>query len=145
MAHRITSPFGTVSVSPFEHDSVLEQLFESRHEAHREYEPSLLPVDIYEDDAQFLVVADLPGFSKDDIQISLTEGMLTINAESSSDESRTGGHWLKRERRHGQYVRSIQLTGTYDADKINASLNAGVLEVAVPKPRKTEPKTIEIS
>jgi HSP20 family protein len=145
MAHRITSPFGTVSISPFEHDSVLEKLFESRQEGHREYEPTVLPVDIYEDDEQFLVSADLPGFSKDEIQISLTEGMLTINAEATPDETKTGGHWLKRERRHGQYVRSIRLTGNYPAKGITAALNAGVLTVTVSKPKRTEPKTIEIS
>lgn len=146
MPHRITSPFGTVSVSPYEQDSLLEQLFESRRESLREVEPTMLAVDIYEDDKQFVVRADLPGFEKSDVQISLTEGMLTINAESSPDEGKTGGgHWLRRERRHGQYVRSIQLAGTYDANKISASLQSGVLEVTVPKPRKSEPRTIKIS
>ncbi len=64
MAYRITSPFGTLSVSPYEHDSVLEQLFESSRNTQRETEPTALPLDIYEDDHSFIVSADLPGFDR---------------------------------------------------------------------------------
>jgi HSP20 family protein len=144
MPHRITSPFGTVSLSPFEHDSILEQLFKPWHESHLETEPTALPVDIYEDDERFVVTADLPGIAKENIRVSLTEGMLTINAEVKPGEPKSGGHWLRRERHHGQYVRSIQLTGTYDAENIEASLNSGVLELVIPKPKKAQPKTISI-
>ena len=141
---RITSPFGTVSLSPYEHDSLLEQLFQSRRETPHETRPTTLAVDIYEDDEQFVVTADLPGLTKEDVHLSMTQGMLTINAESRQEESKSG-HWLRRERTHGQYVRSIHLTGTYDADRINASLNNGVLEVCIPKPGKAPSVTIEIS
>ena len=146
MAHRITSPFGTISIAPGQHDSLIEQVFHGPGEMHREPEHNRLPVDIFEDDAKLVVTASLPGIAKEDVHVSLTEGVLTINAESKPDESRAEeGHWLRRERRHGQYVRTIHLTGSFNAEKISASLTAGVLEVTIPKPSKTKSVTIDIS
>ena len=55
------------------------------------------------------------------------------------------GQWLRRERRIGHYVRSIQLGGTIDADNITANLKDGVLELTVPKPKKVERQTISIT
>ena len=144
MPSRITSPFGTVSLFSGEHDSLIEQIFGRAQEAGRKPEDAVLAVDIYEDETKFLVTADLPGFQKSDVQVTLSDGVLTINAESKPDETPEAGHWLLRERRFGHYVRSIQLSGAVDAKNISASLKDGVLELTVPKPKKIEQHTISI-
>lgn len=145
MPSRITSPFGTVSLFSGEHDNLIEKVFGRAQEMGRAPEDTVLAVDIFEDGGQFLVKADLPGFKKADVHVTLSEGVLTINAESRTDDSKAAGHWLLRERRFGHYVRSIQLSGAIDADNIKAALKDGVLEVTVPKPKKVEQKEIAIS
>ena len=144
MAGRISSPFGTISLFSGEHDNLIEQVFGRAQEAGQKPEDTVLAVDVYEDDNQYLVKADLPGVSKDKVQVSLAENVLTINAEPRDLEGEGEGHWLRRERRYGHYVRSIQLGGTIDADNIAASLTDGVLVVTVKKPATAERKTIAI-
>ena len=145
MPSRITSPFGTVSLFSGEHDSLIEQIFGRAQETGQKPEDTVLAVDIYEDEGKFVVKADLPGVQKEDVQITLSEGVLTINAQSKAEESPESGHWLRRERRYGHYVRSIQLSGAVDAKNIKASLKEGVLELTVPKPSKVQRQTIAIS
>ena len=145
MPSRIMSPFGTISLFSGEHDSMIEKVFGQAQEAGQKPEDTVLAVDIYEDDSQFVVRADLPGVAKEDVQVTLTEGILTINAESKPDTGPESGQWLRRERRVGHYVRSIQLSGSIDADNITANLKDGVLELTVPKPKKVERQTISIT
>lgn len=144
MPSRITSPFGTISLFSGEHDSLIEQVFGRASEAGQKPEDTVLALDIYEDEEKYVVRADLPGVRREDVQVSLTEGMLTINAESKADESPEAGHWLRRERRYGHYVRSIHMSGAINSDKIAAQLKDGVLELTMPKPSKVERKTITI-
>ena len=141
---RITSPFGTISLFSGEHDNLIEQVFGRASETGQKPEDTVLAVDIYEDESRFLVRADLPGVNKEDVQVTFADGVLTINAESKADETPAEGHWLRRERRYGHYVRSLQVTSVIDAEKISASLSDGVLELVVPKPSKTAQKTIAI-
>lgn len=145
MPSRIMSPFGTISLFSGEHDSMIEKVFGQAQEAGQKPEDTVLAVDIYEDDSQFVVRADLPGVAKDDVQVTLTEGILTINAESKPDAAPEQGQWLRRERRIGHFVRSIQMGGAIDADNISANLKDGVLELTVPKPKKVERQTISIT
>ena len=144
MPGRITSPFGTISLFSGEHDSLIEQVFGRASETGQKPEDTVLAVDILEDEDKYVLTADLPGVKKEDIHVTLSEGMLTINAESKSHESPDTGHWLRKERRYGHYVRSIHLSGAIKADSIKANLKDGVLELTMPKPSRIEKKTIEI-
>ena len=144
MTSRITSPFGTVSLFSGEHDSLIEQIFGRASEAGQKPEDTILAVDICEDETQYVLTADLPGVKADDVHVSLAAGVLTINAESKAEDSPEGTHWLRRERRHGQYVRSIQLSGAIVVENIKANLKDGVLTLTVPKTKKVERKTISI-
>ncbi len=144
MPTRISSPFGTISLLSGEHDSLIEQVFGRAQEAGQKLEDTVLAVDIYEDSTKFLVRADLPGIRKENVQVTYTDGVLTINAESKAEETSEDGHWLRRERRYGQYVRSIQLSSVVDAKNIKAKMTDGVLELTVPKPSKVEAHSISV-
>ena len=144
MPTRITSPFGTISLLSGEHDSLIEQVFGRAREAGQKPEDTVLAVDIYEDSSKYLVRADLPGIPKENVQVTYSDGVLTINAESKVEETPKEGHWLRRERRTGQYVRSIQLSRVVDAKNIKAKMTDGVLELTVPKPKKVEAHSINI-
>ena len=145
MPSRITSPFGTISLFAGDHDNLIEEVFGRASEAGHRPEDTTLAVDIYEDEEEYVLKADLPGVAKEDVQVTLVEGVLTINAQAKAEESPDKAHWLRRERRYGHYVRSIQLGGAIDGDNISASLKNGVLELTLPKPSKVERKTISIT
>ncbi|ADQ68288.1 molecular chaperone [Halogeometricum borinquense DSM 11551] len=96
-----------------------------------------MDIDVRDSDEEFVVVADLPGLEKDDIDLSVTERTLTISAsremneETESDtESR---EFLRRERRHESMHRTIRLPENVIADDATASYTNGVLSVTLPK------------
>ena len=146
MADRIIPPFGGFVVYPEEGGNIFERMLGSSRPAGPSDEPSAMTplVDIYEDDDAVTVTTDLPGVRKEDVRVSYTDGALTINAEVRRPE-RTGGHWIKHERRVGTYVRTLHLSGNIDPDQISASLNDGVLQLTILKPKKSESKQIDIA
>ena len=144
MPSRITSPFGTISLFAGDHDNLIEEVFGRASEAGHRPEDTTLAVDIYDDEGEYVLKADLPGVAREDVHVTLVEGVLTINAQSKAEESPPNAHWLRRERRYGHYVRSIQLGGAIDAANISASLKNGVLVVTLPKPNRVERKHIDI-
>ena len=145
MADRIIPPFGGFVVYPDEGGNIFERMLGSSRQAAPTDEPSAMTplVDIYEDDDAVRVATDLPGVKREDVHVSYTDGTLSINAEIRRQE-RQGGHWIKRERRVGTYMRTLHLSGSVDPANIAASLNDGVLELTISKPKKTASKKIEI-
>jgi HSP20 family protein len=142
MPQRISSPFGTVMVTP-EHDSMIERMFGEARPAATE-STRVPPVDVYETAEVITVVMDLPGVQKADIQIGYSAGAITVNADAKGSDFQ-GGHWLLHERRTGHYIRTINLGRAIDPKAISASYNDGILELTVKKPRGQEHVTIAVS
>ena len=94
----------------------------------------LLPaVDVAENDKQYEITAELPGMDEKDIEVKLSNGMLTIKGEKNEEkEEREKGYYLS-ERRYGSFQRSFQVPDGVDADNIEASVKKGVLTVTLPK------------
>jgi HSP20 family protein len=86
-------------------------------------------VDISETDKEVKVVAELPGLEEKDIEVTLHDGVLTLQGEKKAGSDNT----LYRERWHGQFQRSLQLGPDFDPDKVAASFRNGVLTVTVAK------------
>lgn len=89
-------------------------------------------MDVEEEDNQYLVSAELPGLTKDNIDVELNDGYLTITAEKSSSEESEKKNYLLRERTNWRQTRSVFLKDP-DASKISAKLEDGVLSIVVPK------------
>ena len=90
-------------------------------------------IDITEKDKAFEVTAELPGLDVKDIDIQLSEGMLTIKGEKQEQkEEKTKDRYVS-ERRYGSFRRTLQVPGSVDADKIEASYKSGVLTLTLPK------------
>ena len=110
---------------------------------------SLAPygVDIREDNDHFYVEAELPGFKKDEIDITLENQTLTISAERRV-ENRQGdekkGELLLHERRYSRFLRSFTLPPTVDEGSVNARLADGVLTVTINKREETKPRKIKV-
>jgi HSP20 family protein len=143
--------------SPSELSSALDRLSSLREEMDRLFEASFGPfsrtstsfsgwspaLDVYEDKDQFTVVAELPGFNKDQIEISLHQGALTITGERKQKEQEQGG--VRSERYFGRFQRSVTLPAVVNADQVRASFQDGLLKIELPKAEEAKPKQIEVS
>lgn len=94
------------------------------------------PIEIFERDNQLVVRADLPGLSKDDIEIEITDNMLTIAGERREGREETRGGYRHSERRYGRFARSISLPEGVNAEDVRATFENGVLEITVPMPQR---------
>jgi HSP20 family protein len=102
------------------------------------------PVDIYEDEAGFTVVADLPGVSKDQLAVRVNGDSLVIEGTASAPVS-GDIELLYEEIRTPQYRRSFTLSRELDPSKIEAKLNNGVLKLHIPKAEEAKPRRISVS
>ena len=107
---------------------------------------SLTPaVDVVERENDFVVHADLPGIKKEDINVVLEDGVLTVSAESKFERDEKNGDRLVRQERHyGRYVRSLRLGTQVDDQKVKANYKDGVLELILPKAEAAKPKKISV-
>lgn len=103
-------------------------------------------VDVREDGDHIYVEAELPGFSKKDVDITLENQTLTITAERNSEhkEGEKKGDYLLRERRYARFQRSFTLPPTVDEQTVNARLNDGVLTITLNKREETKPRKIQV-
>jgi HSP20 family protein len=97
-------------------------------------------IDIVEKEKAFEVTAELPGLDAKDIEVQLANGMLTIKGEKQEEkEEKTKDRYVS-ERRYGSFRRTLQVPGSVDADKIEASYKSGVLTVTLPKSPEAQKK-----
>jgi HSP20 family protein len=104
-----------------------------------------LPVDIKETENGYLVEAPVPGFKPEDVEVTFSDGVLTINATRREErEEKEEGRYLRREIAFGNYQRRIALPGDVQSDNIKARFDDGVLRVEVPRASRPEPRRIEV-
>jgi len=102
-------------------------------------------LDVVERNGEFVVRAELPGVRKEDIDISVENGVLTITAESRSEsEEKDGDRVIRQERRYGKFVRSLRLGKAIDEKQVKAGYKDGVLELTLPKAEEVKPKKITV-
>lgn len=106
--------------------------------------PGLLPLDVSENENEFVVKASLPGVKPDDVQITVHGDTLIIQGETKADEEKKGERWHLRERRFGAFQRSLSLPTPVDPDKARAQFEHGVLTLVVPKSEQAKPRQIKI-
>lgn len=100
-------------------------------------------VDIYENDKELVLLADMPGVTDKDLNIDLRDDVLTIVADVENPEGK-GETVVEREYRWGRYYRQFSLVEDIDRDKINATLKDGVLRLVMPKAQKAKPIKIKV-
>ena len=100
--------------------------------------------DIYEENNEYHIDIDIPGFDKKDISIEVKDGYLNVKASKEKDEKEERKNYIRRERSYGVYQRSFAL-GDLDVDNIDAKFNNGILSIVIPKKEEVNTtKTIEI-
>jgi HSP20 family protein len=101
-------------------------------------------VDVREEDDQYIVKTDLPGISKDGLDVTIQNNVLTIRGERKEQhEKKEKGYWHS-ERWSGSFHRSLELPAEVDASKVSASFKDGVLELRIPKPEQAKPRQIKV-
>ena len=103
-----------------------------------------LPLDVVENDNDFVVKASRPGVKPEDVQITVHGDTVSIRGEVRQEEEKKEQNWLLRERRHGQFQRSFSVPAPVDADKARAQFEHGVLTLTLPKAEAARPKQIKI-
>jgi HSP20 family protein len=102
-------------------------------------------IDVVEHDGEFLLHADLPGLSDDDVKVEILDGVMTISGERKLERDETKDGYRRIERASGSFERRLALPKGIAADDVKASFVNGVLEVHVPKPVESKPQLVEIA
>jgi HSP20 family protein len=98
-----------------------------------EFAATIPPVDLVERNGGYELQAELPGLSQDQIEIKLSDGMMTIKGEKSAERVEDKEDYHLRERSYGSFQRSFRLPAGVEADKVEARFENGVLKVTMPK------------
>lgn len=107
----------------------------------KELSPS---VDMYVDGHELVFKADLPGVRKEDLEIDITEDILTISGQKKREENIEGDSYYRFERSYGRFSRRFELPAGTDKDKVKAHFEDGVLEIRIPKAEGAVSKTKKI-
>jgi HSP20 family protein len=102
-------------------------------------------LDLYQSSDNVIAVVELPGMRKEEIEISLHDGTLTISGERKRESSSNGDKAERTERYIGTFRRSIALPTRVDANKVRATYRDGILTVTLPKAEEVKPKQIQVS
>ncbi|HHY85305.1 MAG TPA: Hsp20/alpha crystallin family protein [Verrucomicrobia bacterium] len=101
-------------------------------------------VDIVEDEKEYTIKVELPEVNKDDVNVTVENGTLSISGERKSEKESKGRRFHRMERYYGRFERSFSIPDDADPDKVKAEFKDGVLRVHLAKSEKTRPRQIEV-
>ncbi len=101
-------------------------------------------VDITEDASEYRIKAELPEVGRDDVKVTVENGMLTLKGERRLEKEETGRKFHRVERAYGSFLRSFHLPEDADAAKVSAEFKDGVLQIRLPKQEAALPRQIEV-
>ena len=108
-------------------------------------EKSWVPAfDVVEDEKAFVVTAEIPGIDMKDLDVSLSDGILTVKGEKKNEEEEKRENYHRIERRYGSFHRSFRIPGEIDTDKLDATYKDGILKLVMPKGEASKPKKIKV-
>jgi HSP20 family protein len=102
------------------------------------------PVDITEDDKEYVIKAELPEMKKEDIKLSVEDNVMSISGERKYEKEEKGKKYHRIERTYGRFMRRFTLPDTADGSTVSAEYKDGVLNVRLSKSENAKPKSIEV-
>src|SRR6266545_4390810 len=104
-------------------------------------------VEMFERDNQLVLRADLPGLTKDDVDVEFSEDGITIEGERANEHEEKGEGYFRSERSYGKFFRRVPVPEGVDIEKAKATFDNGVLEITMPAPKREEvkPRRLQIS
>jgi HSP20 family protein len=145
------NPMPLIKYTPFQNDfeefpaglrvfqDSLSRLFSEP--ASRPWSPA---VDIYENENELVLKADIPEIDPKNVGIQIENGTLTLKGERKFEEQKNGKGYHRIERGYGTFVRAFTLPDTVDAEKVKADYKNGVLSVKLPKKEVAKPRTVNV-
>ena len=101
-------------------------------------------MDLIETDDHLVLKGDLPGLDKDDVEVEVKDGVLTVSGERKTEHEDNSRGYHRVERSYGRFSRSLSLPRGADADQVQAEFDKGVLEVRIPKPSESKAHRVRI-
>ena len=101
-------------------------------------------IDVKEEEGRFLIHADVPGVNADDLEVTMEDGVVSIQGRRQTSTESDNDGWHRVERVSGRFYRRLALPDTADAEGIKAEYNNGVLEIEIPKQAKSLPRRIKV-
>ena len=131
-----------IKPEPFsrEVDRLFDRLFDAPATAQR-WAPAM---DLVEAEDHYLLKADLPGVSEEDVAIEVQNGVLTLTGERKAEHERSERGFYRVERAFGRFQRQLTMPEGIDPDAVTAHFDRGVLSVRIPKPEQVKPRRIAI-
>jgi HSP20 family protein len=122
---------------------VFDSFFGGRagNDAARRWIPAM---DLVETDDHLVLKADLPGIDREDVEIEVKDGVLTVSGERRTEHEGSSNGYHRVERAYGRFSRSLSLPDGVNADRVKADFDKGVLEVRIPKPAERKPHRVQI-
>ena len=126
------------------HDD-MNRLFGRHAVGNRDLGQGVYPtLNLFEDDNNLYVEAELPGFGADDVEMYVnSENQLNIKGQRKPPEHKSGT-WHRQERGFGSFTRTVELPGAVDGDNVSAAFADGVLTITLPKRQKAKPRRIDV-
>ena len=122
----------------------MNRLFDSTSRGRVITAPSYPAINIWTNDDEQLITAEMPGVHPEDINIDVIADALSISGERKPDEIAKEAHYHRRERSYGSFSRTVQLPFMVDTNKVEASFKNGVLSISLPRAEADKPKKIAI-
>lgn len=119
--------------------------FPSWSEGNLPYAGRLPRIDIIDSEDKIIVKAEVPGVSKDDLEITTSSNTVTIKGRTSHEFKEEHGGYFRAEISRGEFSRTVALPCLVDSDKASANLEDGILELILPKSEKSKRRTIEVT
>jgi HSP20 family protein len=125
-------------------DRLFEDSFVRPHSGWLSTPHESLAIDMFETKDNVVIKAALAGVKAEDVDLSITGDTLTVRGETHEEKENNSGNYIRRERRYGEFARSIQLPAGLQTDKAEASFENGVLTLQIPKSEQVKPRSIKI-
>lgn len=138
------NPFGEMARMRSEIDRLFEDAFNAPVSKWDRNSVWGFPLDVTEADEQFVVKAAVPGMNPDDLDITISDNVLTIKGETQGEEVQENEKVHLRERRFGSFMRSISLPTPVESDNVTATVEKGILTLQIPKAEAVKPKRIAV-
>jgi HSP20 family protein len=137
-------PFGDLISLRDAMDRLFEESFVRMRGLPSPFGAEALAIDMYETTDSVVVKTGVPGIKSEDIDITITGDVLTIKGETKVEEKVEKENYIRQERRHGVFQRSVRLPGSVVPDKAEATFENGILTLTIPKSEEAKPKTIKV-
>ena len=126
-------------------DDLMGGWFRSPAVLRREETAKMPAIDVSENEGAYLVKAELPGVAREDLNVTINNRVLTINAERKEEKKdEKDGRVIRQERYYGKFVRSLRLGSDIDEGRIEAEYENGVLNLSLPKTAEVKPRKVDV-